>query len=64
MIRYIAAINDVTGFFIAGLIIFIIGSLLLLGKPAVVKAIPGIWRFVIGTGMTFSGMWVAFGGWQ
>jgi hypothetical protein len=60
MLRFAAAGG--AGMLIVGCILFIGGTLVLVGWPHVVKALPMPARIAIGTGMTFVGMWVGFGG--
>jgi len=63
IVKYAPAINGATQYFIIGLIVFLVGTLMLVNKPKIWSVIPALYRFIIGTGLTFAGMWIAFGGW-
>ena len=60
MMRF--AVAGVEGDVVIGCILFILGTLVLAAWPPQVRALPMPARLAIGTGLTFFGLYIGFGG--
>lgn len=62
MVTFRFAVAGVGGDVIVGCLLFVAGTLVITGWPAVFRAIPHGPRVALGTALTFFGLWIGFGG--